>query len=73
MVRQRAVLAIAGRAEPADISNVDGVPIVTPFKAILDGLERHLDGRLIGQAIDSAARRGLITSDEAARLGAVPA
>lgn len=51
----------------------EGIPIVTPFRAILDGIEGHLGERLIGQAIDSAGRRGLLRPEELgvakARLG----
>jgi len=50
--------------EAADVTNVDGITVVTPRRAILDGIERHLDNRLIGQATDNARRRGLITAEE---------
>lgn len=50
--------------DPGELANVDGIPVVTPLRAILDGLERHLDRRLIDQAIDNANRRGLLTSGE---------
>lgn len=54
--------------DPADITRFEGIPVVTPVRAILDGLERHLDQRLINQAIDAARRRGLITPEEIATL-----
>jgi predicted transcriptional regulator of viral defense system len=56
--------------DPADVTRFEGIPVVTPLRAILDGRERHLDARLINQAIDAAHRRGLILGDEIAVLGA---
>jgi len=50
--------------EPGELANVDGIPVVTPLRAILDGLERRLDRRLVDQAMDTAARRGLLLPDE---------
>jgi hypothetical protein len=47
-----------------DLGNIDGIPVVTPLRAILDGFERHLDGRLLDQAISAAQRRGLLLTDE---------
>lgn len=44
----------------------EGVPIVTPSRAILDGIEGRLGERLIGQAIDNAERRGLLRPEELA-------
>lgn len=43
-----------------------GLPIVTPLRAILDGIETHVRGELIEQAIQAAKRQSLITSDGAA-------
>lgn len=54
--------------DDTDASNVDGIPVVTPLRAILDGIERHLDQRLIDQAIETAKRRGLLLRDELATL-----
>jgi predicted transcriptional regulator of viral defense system len=48
----------------SDIANVEGIPTVTARRAILDGIERHLDTRLLRQAIDAAARRGLASPRE---------
>lgn len=42
----------------------EGIPIVTPFRAILDGIEARLGERLLGQAIENAERRGLLTPAE---------
>lgn len=46
--------------DPADVTNLEGMQLVTPRRAIEDGVERHLDGRLIEQAISSARARGLV-------------
>lgn len=54
--------------DPNDITRVEGIPVVAPAKAILDGIERHLDRRLIIQAIGTARRQGLITPGEIATL-----
>ncbi|MGI8815384.1 MAG: hypothetical protein ACR2G2_08940, partial [Pseudonocardia sp.] len=54
--------------DTSDIDRFEGIPVVTPHRAVLDGVERHLDRRLIGQAIDSARRRGLVDRDELAAL-----
>lgn len=56
--------------DPGDITRFEGIRVVMPLRAILDGIERHLDGRLIRQAIDAARRRGLIFGDEIAALDA---
>lgn len=50
--------------DPSDITRLEGIPVVTPARAILDGFERHLDRKLIDQAIDAARRRGLVTGDD---------
>lgn len=50
--------------DPVDVTRFEGIPVVTALRAILDGKERHLDRRLIDQAVDSARRRGLITREE---------
>jgi predicted transcriptional regulator of viral defense system len=42
----------------------EGIPIVTPFRAILDGIEGRLGERLLGQAIENGERRGLLTPAE---------
>jgi hypothetical protein len=43
------------------------VPIVTPLRAILDGIETHVRGHLIEQAIQTAEQQSLITPADAAR------
>ncbi len=56
---------------PADVTRFEGIRVVVPARAILDGIERHLDRRLIDQAIDAARRGGLVTREELAGLEAV--
>jgi predicted transcriptional regulator of viral defense system len=54
--------------QPADISQHEGIPIVTPQRAILDGIEAHLGHGLIHQAIETARKRGSITRRDALQL-----
>ena len=53
---------------PGDVSRVEGIPVVSPRRAILDGIETHLGGHLIDQAVDMATRRGDITTEERAEI-----
>lgn len=53
-----------GDLNPTEIALFEGIPVVNPFRAILEGKERHLDRRLIDQAIDAARQRGMITTEE---------
>jgi predicted transcriptional regulator of viral defense system len=57
--------------EPAEVGWHEGIPIVTPERAILDGIQQALGWQLIDQAIHTARQRGLITQDAAARLRAM--
>lgn len=50
----------------ADITRHEGIPVVTPLRAILDGIARHLDGRLLDQAVASGRGRGLLLEGELA-------
>jgi predicted transcriptional regulator of viral defense system len=50
--------------DASDVGTVDGIPAVTPRRAILDGIERHLDTRLLRQALDSVRSRGLVSPVE---------
>jgi predicted transcriptional regulator of viral defense system len=52
----------------ADITRHEGIPVVTPRRAILDGIEAHVRHGLIEQAIETARRRGSITRGEAVKL-----
>ncbi len=47
--------------DPAEIGWHEGIPIVTPERAILGGIEQALGWQLIDQAIETARARGLIT------------
>jgi predicted transcriptional regulator of viral defense system len=51
-----------------DIARHEGIPVVTPRRAILDGIEVHIRHGLIEQAIETARRRGSITRAEAVEL-----
>lgn len=51
--------AVHSRDVPAaDITRHNGIPVVTVRRAILDGIERHLGGHLIDQAIVAARATG---------------
>lgn len=43
-----------------------GLPIVTPLRAIFDGIEGHVRGELIDQSIVTAEKQSVITTAEAA-------
>jgi predicted transcriptional regulator of viral defense system len=55
----------------AEIGWHEGIPIVTPERAILGGIEQALGWQLIDQAIEIARARGLITRPTARRLAAL--
>jgi predicted transcriptional regulator of viral defense system len=60
------------RLHPRDLASeqtarLRGLPIVTPLRAILDGIESNVRGELIEQAIQTAEHQSLITPDGAAR------
>jgi predicted transcriptional regulator of viral defense system len=57
--------------DPAEVGWHEGIPIVTPERAILGGIEQALGWQLIDQAIDTARARGLITEPAAKRLAAL--
>lgn len=60
-----AVYAIHHRTLASDdLMVVDGLPTVTPLRAILDGVESHLDPKLVEQAIETARLRGLLRGRE---------
>ena len=46
----------------------EGIPVVTPARGILDGIEMHLRADLLDQAIETARRRGLIRGDDWRRI-----
>ena len=51
-----------------DIHRHEGIAVVSAARAIRDGIEEHLGGHLLGQAMDSARRRGLISRQELVEL-----
>lgn len=51
-----------------DVTRHEGIPIVTPARAIRDGIEIHLGAHLIKQAIVTARQRGAISKTEEAEL-----
>ena len=56
-----AVYAIHHRdLEPTEVTLYEGIPIVTPLRAIKDGIEVDLGPHLLEQAIETARRRGRI-------------
>jgi predicted transcriptional regulator of viral defense system len=57
--------------DPTEIGWHEGIPIVTPERAILGGIEQALGWQLIDQAIEIARARGLITKPTAKRLAAL--
>ncbi len=58
---------------PADVANIEGIPVVTPLRAILDGFDQHLDRRLLDQAISAARRRVLLLADELSSIDRISA
>jgi predicted transcriptional regulator of viral defense system len=56
--------------DPGEIGWHEGIPIVTPERAIMGGIEQALGWQLVDQAIQSARARGLITPLAAERLAA---
>jgi predicted transcriptional regulator of viral defense system len=70
-LRRRAPSAyVFHRRELADEDRTlhEGIPIVTPRRAILDGIEAGLRDGLIDQAIKTAQARGLIRTSDLALL-----
>jgi predicted transcriptional regulator of viral defense system len=57
--------------DPAEVGWHEGIPIVTPERAILGGIEQALGWQLIDQAIETARARGLITKATAKRLASM--
>lgn len=50
--------------DPADVTRVEGIPVVTVRRAILDGVEAALGGHLVDQAVGTATRQGLLDRGE---------
>jgi predicted transcriptional regulator of viral defense system len=56
--------------DPRDVGRLEGIPIVTPERAIRQAYEAKLGPALIAQAIDHGERNGRITGRQAKRLRA---
>lgn len=59
---------VVGQVQPDDIDFVDDIPVVGAATAIAQAVARGVDGTLVAQAIDNAARRKLIDRVTEARL-----
>ncbi len=46
----------------------EGIPIVTPYRAIAEGIEAGVRADLLRQAIDTARRRGMVRGPQLSRL-----
>lgn len=53
-----------------EIASIEGVPTVTPARAIADGIDAGLRPSLVAQAIDTAERQAMITTEVARGLRA---
>jgi len=51
-----------------EVTQHEGISVVTPLRAILDGIETHLRGDLLHQAIETARRRGVIRGGDIEEL-----
>ena len=51
-----------------EVTRHEGIPIVTPARAILDGIDAGLRAGLVEQAIDTARQRGLLATDDVDRI-----
>lgn len=54
--------------DPHDIDYVDGIPVVTPERAIVQAARSGLPRRFVEQAIQNARRRGLFGKETEARV-----
>ena len=54
--------------DAGEVTRYEGIPVVTPLRAILDGIETHLRGDLLRQAIETARKRGLVKRGELEKL-----
>jgi hypothetical protein len=68
-------LSVVHRADLRDdeITAHEGIPIVTPIRAILDAYDAGLGPALIEQAIADGQRRGVLSRAQAAQLRAATA
>ena len=61
------------RLDDDDIDGHEGLPVVTPARAIIDAIEDGVGARFVTQAIDTARRRNLLTTPEETRVLGVAA
>ncbi|MGH9022350.1 MAG: type IV toxin-antitoxin system AbiEi family antitoxin domain-containing protein [Acidimicrobiia bacterium] len=54
--------------DPRDVTRAQGIPVVAVRRAILDGIEAHLGGHLVDQAIETATRQGLLDAEALAEV-----
>jgi hypothetical protein len=54
-----------------DVTDHEGLPVVTPARAIIDAIRDNLGPRFVEQALDTARRRNLLTTPEERRVLAV--
>lgn len=57
--------------DAVDITDHDGLPVVTPARAIIDAITDHVGPRFVDQALETARRRNLLTTPEEERVLAV--
>ena len=62
-----------GDLDPADVTEHEGLDIVTPARAIIDAIEDHLGERFVAQALATARKRNLLTTPEEKRIKRVMA
>jgi predicted transcriptional regulator of viral defense system len=61
------------RLDDDDVDDFEGLPVVTPARAIIDAIEDGVGAHFVTQAIDMARRRNLLTTPEEARVVGVAA
>jgi hypothetical protein len=54
--------------QDSDVTLFEGIPIVTPARAIRQAHASHIGPALVGQAIDQGEQNGRLTRREAAEL-----
>lgn len=54
--------------DPAEVTDTDGLPIVTPVRAVLDGIEGNVRSGLLHQAIESLRRRDELSPRDEERI-----
>ncbi len=57
-----------GDLEKGERTLYEGIPIVTPYRAIAEGIETGVRADLLHQAIDTARRRGQVRGPQLTRL-----